>query len=67
MVWVARAGGYRLNTTGRRRLGEAAIALLLSLLVSACWGEETQPEPRPSTHTARLSQLGLTTEISRRT
>jgi hypothetical protein len=46
-----------------RRLGEAAIALLLSLLVSACWGEESQPESRPSTDAARLNQLGLTLAI----
>jgi hypothetical protein len=40
----------------------ATIALLLSLLVSACWDEESQPA-RPSTDAARLRQLELTSEI----
>jgi hypothetical protein len=62
-VWLARVGGNRLPTTRRRLLGQAAIALALSLVVGACWGEESQPGSRSSTGAARLHRLELTSEI----
>jgi hypothetical protein len=46
--------------------GQAAVALVLTLMAGACWGEKYSPQPRRSTDSAQLSQLGLTSEIPSR-
>jgi hypothetical protein len=50
----------------RRRLGQAAIAVLLTALAGSCWGAEHPPEVARHTDAARLRQLGLTSEIPTR-
>jgi hypothetical protein len=43
--------------------GRITLALLLTLMAGACWGENGSPQPRRNTDSAQLSQLGLTSEI----
>jgi hypothetical protein len=56
----------RLLTMSRPMVGQVAIAVLLGVLVGSCWGAERPAGVLPRSDSARLRQLGLTSEIPTR-